>query len=97
MNREEFLKTTFTTFRHWKGTMEYHKTHGLLHVKKLLGHENINSTMVYVNLEQAVFTSTNDEFHVATAKTVEEACKLVAVGFEYVTEIDGVKIFRKRK
>jgi integrase len=97
LNNPRLLKITFTTFRHWKGTMEYHRTHDLLHVKKLLGHKNINSTMVYVNLEQAVFTSTNDEFHVATAKTVEEACKLVAVGFEYVTEIDGVKIFRKRK
>jgi hypothetical protein len=53
--------------------------------------------MVYVNLEQAVFTNTNDEFHVATAKTVEEACKLAQVGFEYFTTIDGVQIFRKRK
>jgi len=46
--------------------MEYHRTHDLLHVKKLLGHKNINSTMVYVNLEQAVFANTNDEFHVGT-------------------------------
>ncbi|MEM2263430.1 MAG: hypothetical protein QW160_04330 [Candidatus Bathyarchaeia archaeon] len=39
----------------------------------------------------------NDEFHVRTAKTVEEACRLIEVGFEYVTEIDGIKILRKRK
>jgi integrase len=97
LNNPRLLKITFTTFRHWKGTMEYHRTHDLLHVKKLLGHKNINSTMVYVNLEQAVFTSTNDEFHVATAKTVEEACKLAQVGFEYFTTIEGVQIFRKRK
>jgi len=97
LNNPRLLKITFTTFRHWKGTMEYHKTHDLLHVKKLLGHKNINSTMVYVNLEQAVFTNTNDEFHVATATTVEEACKLAQVGFEYFTTINGVQIFRKRK
>jgi integrase len=97
LNNPRLLKITFTTFRHWKGTMEYHRTHDLLHVKKLLGHKNINSTMVYVNLEQAVFTNTNDEFHVATAKTVEEACKLAQVGFEYFTTIEGVQIFRKRK
>jgi len=39
----------------------------------------------------------SNEYHVATAKTLEEACKLVEVGFEYVTEMDGIKIFRKRK
>jgi len=29
--------------------------------------------------------------------TVAEATKLLEVGFEYVTEVDGVKLFRKRK
>ena len=33
----------------------------------------------------------------ATASTLEDAQKLVEAGFEYVTEIDGVKLFRKRK
>jgi len=37
-----------------------------------------------------------DDFHSATAKTVDEACKLVEVGFEYVCEFDGIKVFRKR-
>jgi len=32
---------------------------------------------------------------VRTAKNLEEACKLVEVGFNYVTEMDGAKIFRK--
>lgn len=34
---------------------------------------------------------------VCHAQTIEEACKLLEVGFEYVTDIDGVKLFRKRK
>jgi len=88
---------TFHTFRHWKGTIEYHKTRDILHVQRLLGHKNIQNTLIYVNIEQALFQNTNEEFHVATAKTVEEACKLIEVGFEYVTDIEGVKIFRKRK
>ena len=33
----------------------------------------------------------------AVAKTVDDARKLIETGFKYVTEIDGVKIFRKRK
>jgi hypothetical protein len=31
------------------------------------------------------------------SKTVEEAVKLIEQGFEFVTDIDGVKLFRKRK
>lgn len=99
LNNPRLLAITFTTFRHWKGTMEYHKTHDILHVKQLLGHKRIQNTMVYVNLEAAIFTDRNDEFHVAVAKDTEEACKLVKVGFEYVTGEyrDGGMIFRKRK
>ena len=77
--------------------MEYHKTHDPYHVKKLLGHKRLQSTEIYINLEQAVFTEENDEFHVKAVKTLEEACKLIEVGFEYVTDIDDCKIFRKRK
>ena len=91
------LKIGFHTLRHWKGTMEYHKTKDIVHVQRLLGHKNIQNTLIYITIENALFTNANDEFHVRTAKTIEEACKLVEVGFEYVTEIDGVKIFRKRK
>jgi len=88
-----------TTFRHWKGTMEYHRTRDILHVKKLLGHKNIENTMVYVNLEGTVFNDECYDFHVAVAKNAEEACELIKHGFEYVTGeyTDGGKIFRKRK
>jgi hypothetical protein len=48
-------------------------------------------------MEQALFSDNNNDFHVKVAETVEECCALVEVGFEYVTEMDGKKIFRKRK
>jgi hypothetical protein len=51
----------------------------------------------YINLEQAVFTEQNDEFHVKAVSTLDKACKLLEVGFEYVTDMDGYKLFRKRK
>jgi integrase len=97
LQNPRLLQISFHTFRHWKGTMEHHKTRDILHVQRLLGHKNIQNTLIYVNIEQALFQNTNEEFHVATAKTVEEACRLVEVGFEYVTDMDGIKIFRKRK
>ena len=53
--------------------------------------------MLYIHVAKAIFQSSNDEFHVSVARTVEEARKLVEVDFEYSTEINGAKIFRKRK
>lgn len=97
LENPRLTQITFHTIRHWKGTMEYHKTHGIMHVKSVLGHKSIQSTMIYINLEQAVFATENDEFHVKVAETLEDACKLMKVGFEYVTDMDGKKLFRKRK
>jgi len=34
---------------------------------------------------------------VKTAATLEEDEELIKAGFEYVTERDGIKIYRKRK
>jgi hypothetical protein len=38
-----------------------------------------------------------DEYVCKVAKTVEQASRLIEAGFEYVCDIDGVKLFRKRK
>ncbi|MBS7620603.1 tyrosine-type recombinase/integrase [Candidatus Bathyarchaeota archaeon] len=97
LNNPRLQKITFHTLRHWKGTMEYHKTKDPWHVKKVLGHKSLQSTEVYINIEQAIFEVTNDEYHVRVAHDLKEACALLEAGFEYVTDMEGVKIFRKRK
>jgi integrase len=88
-------RITFHTFRHWKATMEYHKTKDILHVMRMLGHRNINNTLKYTQL----IKTEDDDFISKAAKTVEEACALIELGYEYVTEFQdqGIKIFRKRK
>lgn len=83
----------FHTFRHWKATMTYHKTRDILLVKYMLGHKRLENTEVYTHLMD--FQS--DEYHSATAKTIEEARKLIDSGFEYVTDMEEVKLFRRRK
>jgi len=93
LGNPRILKISFKTFRHWKATTEYHKTKDILHVMKLLGHKNIKNTLVYTHLVN--FES--DEYTVKVAKTLEDACKLVEAGFEYVCEMEDAKIFRKRK
>ena len=96
-NNPRLLKISFTTFRHWKATMEYHKTRDILWVMKLLGHHSLKTTMIYIDIEKAIFKKTNDEFTVRVAEDLDEACKLLEVGFEYVTDMEGKKLFRKRK
>jgi len=90
---------TFITLRHWKGTTEYHKTKDILHVKRILGHKCVESTMVYINLDQSYFNQSNDDFTVRVAHNIEEVCRLTEVGFGYVTGeySDGGKIFKRRK
>jgi hypothetical protein len=73
--------------------MEYAKTKDIIHVMKMLGHRNIQNTLTYTQL--ANFES--DEYYSAVAKTVDEARKLVESGFTFVCDIEGVKVFSKRK
>jgi integrase len=100
LENPRILEISFTTFRHWKGTMEFHKTKDLLHVQRLLGHKKIDNTLIYIDYEKAVYGDTNaEEFTSRVAANTQEACSLIEAGFEYVTGEynDGGKIFRKRK
>jgi integrase/rubredoxin len=97
LKNPRIAKIHYHLIRHWFGTMEYHKKPDMDYVRRRLGHKSITNTQIYVNMEQAIFASKSDEFLVKTAKTVDEACKLIEVGFEYVTDVDNVKLFRKRK
>jgi len=88
------LRISFHTFRHWKATMEYAKTKDILHVMRMLGHRNIQNTLVYTQLVDFK----TEEYTCRAAKTAEEASMLVEGGFEYVcTTPEGVMLFRKRK
>jgi len=93
LQNPRILEITFHTLRHWKATMEYQRTRDILYVKKLLGHKKIDNTLIYTQLVN--FES--DEYHVRTAKTLEEACELAEAGFEYFTTMEEAQIFRKRK
>ena len=83
----------FHTIRHWKATMEYNRTKDISYVKELLGHRDIKSTLIYTHL----VNFEGDDFHSATAKTVEDAEKLITSGFDYVCTFSDVMLFRKRK
>ncbi|PVX23425.1 MAG: hypothetical protein CW716_12170 [Candidatus Bathyarchaeum sp.] len=95
LHRPEFKKICLYSFRHYFASKEYQKCRSYVHVMKKMGHRRIEQTMTYIHL----ITDGYDDcdFTTATAETVNEVCKLIEDGFEYVTEIEGVKVFRKRK
>jgi len=93
LNNPKIQNITWKSLRHFKATMEYSRTKDILYVKQLLGHVNINNTLVYTHLVN--FGS--EEYICKVAENIEEAKVLIESGFEYVTEVDGVKLFRKRK
>jgi integrase/ribosomal protein L37AE/L43A len=96
LQSSRILRITFHTFRHWKGTIEYHRTKDILHVMQLLGHKNIKNTLIYVQLAEELFKDDQDYIS-KVAKTETEICSLVEAGFEYVCEFEGHKIFKKKK
>jgi hypothetical protein len=62
-------------------------------MKKLLHHKRIENTMKYISM----IHFEEDEFEVTTATTVEEAKQALSVGFNYITERDGMMLFRRPK
>lgn len=83
------------TFRDWYATMLYHKTKDILYVMQELGHRNINNTLKYIQLAEALFKDITPKYTHKVARTLEEAEKLVDEGFEKWDEMDGVHIYRK--
>jgi hypothetical protein len=58
-----------------------------------MGHKKLTTTQLYmhlVNLE-------SDEWTCRAAATKEEAMSLIEGGFQYVTTIEGIQLFKKRK
>ena len=87
------MQITFHSFRHWKATMEYHKTRDILHVKEILGHKSLDNTMLYTQL----IKFKDDDFSGRVAHNEEEALQLIESGYDFVCDFDGNKLFRRRK
>jgi len=97
LNNPRLLQIHFHTLRHWKATMLYHQTKDILYVKEFMGHRSIQNTLLYVQIENALFQGGADSFTCRVARTEEEIKELIEAGFEYVTQKDDLVYFRKRK
>jgi len=86
-------RISFKTLRHYGGTREYARTKDLLFVKERLGHRSITSTLKYIHL----IPFKEDEYVVKATSSIDEAKQLLESGFDHVTTMDGIHLFRKRK
>ena len=84
---------TFHSFRHWKATMEYHKTRDILHVMQILGHRSIRNTLMYTQLVDF----NEDDYVARITHSEEETCQLIEAGFVFVCDFGANKVFKKRK
>jgi integrase len=62
-------------------------------VMVLMGHKKLETTQKYMHL----LNLNDDEWTCTGATTAKEAMKLIEAGFQYVTTIEGIQLFKKRK
>ena len=92
------MRISFHIFRHWKATSLYHQTKNILLVKEFLGHASLDNTLLYIQVEKAIFgPNSDDKYSVQAKNNKEDIEKLLSVGFEYICQKDDLLCFRKRK
>jgi len=74
--------------------MTYNRTKDILFTKQQMGHKKIETTLIYTQLLQY---EKDENYTCKVAQDINQATELIENGFEYVTEMNGLKLFRKRK
>jgi hypothetical protein len=59
-----------------------------------LGHRNLKTALRYTQLRAL---PQSEEYICKVAKTIEEATQLIEAEFQYITDINEIKLFRKLK
>ena len=95
LQKPEFLKIHFHTFRHMRGTLDVHNHVPLFEVKEKLGHKYIANTEKYVHWNRQLYYEKSDRYHFAATSKIEQAQALIETGYEFVTDMNGMKLFRK--
>jgi integrase len=79
--------------RHYFCTKKLNDVGNPYTVMVLMGHTKLTTTQRYMHL----MNFNDDEWTCVGATTAKDATKLVESGFQYVTTIEGIQLFKKRK
>ena len=79
--------------RHYFCTKKLYELQNPYTVMHLMGHKRLETTQIYMHL----LNLGEDEWECQGAETKQQAMKLIEAGFQYVTTIEGIQLFKKRK
>jgi site-specific recombinase XerC len=94
INQPQLKNIPLRNLRHHFATMKYDQTKDILLVKQLLGHKKLETTMFYTQL---VTYNQEEEYTARASDNIKTDQELIEAGFAFITERDGIKLFRKRK
>ena len=94
LKQPQLRKIPMKNLRNYSGAQLYYKLLDPIAVMRHLRHKKLETTMHYI---RAITIGGEEEYTCKTATTIKQATELIENGFTYVTEIDGVKLFKKRK
>jgi len=92
--KPELNKIPLKNLRNYSGAQLYYKLLDPIAVMRHLRHKKLETTMHYL---RGITTGEEEEYTVKTATNIKEATDLLEHGFTYIQEIDGTKLYRKRK
>jgi len=94
LNDPSYKNIKLYDLRHYFGTTMFAELGNLRIVQKLMGHKHITTTEIY---EHLTLMETDPKFTTRTTQTTEEDNQAIADRFEYITERNTFKMWRKRK
>jgi len=94
LQSQQLRQIKMRSLRNYAGAQLYNKTKDPIRVMRYLGHKKLETTMHYL---RGIHLDAEEEYTCRTASNVKEATELIEAGFEYIQEIDGLRLYRKRK
>jgi len=94
LKQPELKNIPMKSLRNYSGAQLYYVLPDPIAVMRHLRHKKLETTMHYL---RAIVIDGEEEYTVKTATNIKEATELLEHGFQYIQEIDGIKIYRKRK
>jgi hypothetical protein len=92
--KPELNNIPLKNLRNYSGAQLYYKLQDPIAVMRHLRHKKLETTMHYI---RGISTGGEEEYTCKTASNIKEATELLERGFTYIQEIDGIRIYRKRK
>lgn len=94
LSQPELKKIPMKNLRNYSGAKLYYSIPDPIAVMRHLRHKKLETTMHYL---RGITTGGEEEYICKVAQNIKEATELIEHGFQYITEMEGLKLFKKRK